>query len=218
VVKGVTRELIRDRAGRVYCHRHGDSYWLPGGASNTGGEYLARTFQRDNLRALDNAAMEIAPSGRIAYPLMGKGERFPFVNPDAEGFFPAGYLDNALRYTACLEGVGYLERLCYDVLAGLGAEIGPELFMAGGAAQSVPWLQIRADILGKTLLVPESGGGAKGAAIIAAGATVFGELAPAAAAMVRIVRRVQPRPQNRMAYSEGYRRFLEALRQRRYIP
>ncbi|WP_255953605.1 FGGY-family carbohydrate kinase [Streptomyces odontomachi] len=41
VLKGVARELITDPAGAVYSHRHPDGWWLPGGASNTGGEALA---------------------------------------------------------------------------------------------------------------------------------------------------------------------------------
>ncbi len=42
VLKGVTRELVTDPAGALYSHRHPDGWWLPGGASNTGGEALAR--------------------------------------------------------------------------------------------------------------------------------------------------------------------------------
>lgn len=42
VIKGVTEHLLPDPQGRIYSHRHPAGYWLPGGASNTGGEALAR--------------------------------------------------------------------------------------------------------------------------------------------------------------------------------
>jgi sugar (pentulose or hexulose) kinase len=40
VFRGVSRELVRDPLGRLYCHRHPSGYWLPGAASNVGGEAL----------------------------------------------------------------------------------------------------------------------------------------------------------------------------------
>lgn len=37
VLKGVTRDFIRDSQGRVYTHKHPEGYYMPGGASNAGG-------------------------------------------------------------------------------------------------------------------------------------------------------------------------------------
>ncbi|NLF02534.1 MAG: hypothetical protein GX601_16325 [Anaerolineales bacterium] len=217
VLKGVTRELLRDPLGRVYCHRHPDGHWLPGGASNTGGECIARRFDASRLERLNALALQRAPTDGIVYPLVRRGERFPFSRPEAVGFELGDIADEATRYTAYLEGVGYVERLSYDVLQALGAEIGGEVFAAGGATESGAWLQLRADILGRRLLVPEHSGGAMGAAIVAAGGTIYKGIVPAAQAMVRIAQEVAPRPELRVAYDERYARFVAACRQRGYL-
>ena len=217
VIKGVTRELIRDPLGRIYCHRHPDGYWLPGGASNTGGECISRRFARHRLDDLNAQVLERAPSPLLFYPLEGKGERFPFAQPEATSFMIGQAGDDLDVYVACLEGVAYVERLAYQVLQSLGAQVGAEIHAAGGATRSRPWLQIRADILDKTLLVPATGGGAMGAAIVAGGGTLYEGIVPAAQAMVRIVDAVPPRPDMRSAYDEAYGRFRQACAERGYL-
>jgi xylulokinase len=217
VLKGVTRELIRDPAGRVYCHRHPDGHWLPGGASNTGGECIARRFDSAKLGALAAEASRLTPTDLLIYPLVKTGERFPFLHPKAEGFTLGKAASEAESYTAHLEGVGYIERLAYEVLKQLGAEPAEEVYAAGGGAKVDAWLQIRADILQKTLLVPANSGGAMGAAILAAGGTIHKGIVPAAQAMVRITKRVEPRSSTKAAYDDRYVRFLDALRQRGYL-
>ena len=97
-----------------------------------------------------------------------RGERFPFVNPQAEAFFIGDAQDERTRYAAAMEGVGYVERLCYDMLEGLGCEVGEELFTAGGACRSEEWLRVRASILQKTLKVPANIDAAMGSAMLAA--------------------------------------------------
>ena len=231
VIKGVTRRLLKDPAGRVYCHRHPDGYWLPGGASNTGGECIARRFDAARRPELNAGALACAPTGLLVYPLTRTGERFPFNRPGAEGFAVdlgdgrTTALDaGAVSYTAHLEGVAYVERLAYDVLAGLGAKIGDAvagvgdaIYVAGGGNQSAAWLQLRADILGRCLRVPVDGGGAKGAAILAAAGVYYHGLLPAARAMVSIEREVTPRPALKAAYDERYARFCAECRSRGYL-
>lgn len=217
VIKGVTPQIIRDPVGRVYCHRHPDGHWLPGGASNTGGECIARKFDKTKLEALGAQAARLTPTNVIAYPLTKTGERFPFANPGAEGFLIGDTGDEATLYTAYLEGVAYLERLSFEVVKQLGAEIGNEIYVAGGTAKVEPWLQIRADVLQKTLLVPATSGGAMGAAILAAGGTVYGGMVAAARAMVHVEKRVEPRRSMKAAYDDRYARFLDALRRRGYL-
>ncbi len=217
VIKGVTRKLIRDPAGRVYCHRHPDGHWLPGGASNTGGESISRIFDAGRLEELNARALDRTPTDLIVYPLVRPGERFPFSKPEAQGFVLGEASDDVTLYAAYLEGVGYVERLAYDVLGDLGAEIGDEIHVAGGATSSAVWLQLRADILGKVLPVPEMSGGAMGAAIVAAGGVIYHGIVPAARAMVRIAKQVEPRPKLKTPYDERYARFCAACRERGYI-
>ncbi len=217
VIKGVTRELLRDPLGRVYCHRHPEGHWLPGGASNTGGESISVRFDPADLDRLNAGVLDVAPTSLIVYPLVRRGERFPFAEPEAQGFVigqPAGDLE---LYAAHLEGVAYVERLAYQVLEDLGAEIGGEIYAAGGATASRPWLQLRADVLGKMLRVPEMSGGAFGAAVVAAGSTFWHGLVPAARAMVHIDEDVEPRVTHQAAYDERYAAFCEACRERGYL-
>lgn len=78
VLKGVSADLVRDATGAFYSHRHPDGWWLPGGASNTGGECLADVAPA-RLPALDAAAAARGPASYVRYPLRRDGERFPFV-------------------------------------------------------------------------------------------------------------------------------------------
>lgn len=229
VVKGVTEQLLRDPRGRIYSHRHPAGYWLPGGASNTGGEAVALRFPQEKWAEFNAQALDIAPTDMVIYPLARLGERFPFARPAAEGFVfdlanhtlspysPQSDRLLASDYTAHLEGVAYVERLAYEVLAGLGAEIGDTLYNAGGATRSRAWSQLRADILGRTLVRPEVTGGAMGAAIIAAAGTWYDGLIPAARAMVRLVERIEPRSALAGAYETRYQQFKEACAARGYL-
>ena len=44
VIKGVTKKQIVDEEGRIYSHRHPAGYWMPGGASNTGADWVTNEF------------------------------------------------------------------------------------------------------------------------------------------------------------------------------
>jgi len=93
-------------------------------------------------------AADRKPATVIAYPLFSGGERFPFTEPDAEGFVlgvPTGEID---LYAALLQGVAFVERRCFDLLDMLGAPVGGDLIFTGGATRSRYWCQLRADILG----------------------------------------------------------------------
>lgn len=107
VLKGVSEHLVRDATGAFYSHRHPDGWWLPGGASNTGGECLADTAPA-RLPALDNAAAARGPASYVRYPLCRDGERFPFVSGAARGFERGRPRDEADAHRAALEGVAFL--------------------------------------------------------------------------------------------------------------
>lgn len=217
VLKGVTEALLRDPQGRLYCHRHPEGYWLPGGASSTGADCLAQRFAAERLDALNAAALGCCPTDVLIYPLMRVGERFPFVAPQATGFVLGECPDEATSFAAHLEGIAYVERLAYDTVLALGGEVGDALYVAGGGARSSAGLQVRADVLGRCLRVPEVPSGAMGAAILAARGTLYSSLAEATAQMVRYARTVEPRPTLRSAYTERYERFVAACRSRGYL-
>lgn len=217
VLKGVSERLLRDPLGRIYCHRHPDGYWLPGGASSTGAECLAQRFDAGRLPQLNEAALERSPTDLVIYPLVRRGERFPFQKPEAQGFILGETGDEAEFYAAHLEGLAYVERLAYDVVRSLGATVGDTVHVAGGGTHSAAGLQIRADVLGVRLQVPQVPSGAMGAAILAARGCAFERVTEAAQAMVHYRRIVEPRESYRAAYTGRYQRFLAACRERGYL-
>ncbi|MEU1664629.1 FGGY family carbohydrate kinase [Streptomyces sparsogenes] len=216
VLKGVTRELVTDPSGALYSHRHPDGWWLPGGASNTGGEALAHV-PADRLPALDRAAAARGPASVVAYPLRREGERFPFVSGEARGFLLGTPADEADRHRAELEGVAFLERLAIERVRELGVPVEGPLWAAGGGSRSPLWTRVRATALGLPLRVADHAETAFGAALLAASGTLHPDLAAAATAMVRTGRDIEPDETERAALDESYAAFTAALRERGWI-
>jgi sugar (pentulose or hexulose) kinase len=212
VLKGVSRGLIRDPAGIVYSHRSPDGNWLPGGASSTGAAILAKQFPGRDLGALSAQAAEREPASVIAYPLVSRGERFPFRAPDAEGFVLGDPSDETDLYAALLQGVSFMERLCFDYLDMLGLPIHGELSLTGGAARSRYWCQLRADILRRPIRLPENAETAFGMAVLAA--SVGRPISHVAKEMVRIGEVIEPRPDRIGRFHEPYLRLVEELARR----
>ena len=114
VLKGVTRKLLNDPSRVIYSHRSPEGTWLPGGASSSGAGAIAAEFSIERLAALNECAAKGGPSHIVVYPLTGRGERFPFVAPNAESFTLGSASSEEERYRAVLQGIALLERLCFD--------------------------------------------------------------------------------------------------------
>ncbi|GAA2009708.1 FGGY-family carbohydrate kinase [Nakamurella flavida] len=216
VLKGVSHELIRDPLGVVYSHKAPNGDWLPGGASSTGAGAVSRDFPGADLDELGRRAAAFAPTDVLAYPLVSDGERFPFIAPDARGFLLGDPRDDAEHFAAVLQGVAFVERLCFDYLDLLGAPIGGDLIVTGGATRSPFWNQLRADVLGRPLVLPENAEGALGMAVLAA--SPGREAADVAAEMVRIRATVDPRPEMLGRYDDAYLRLVGELEGRGWLP
>lgn len=215
VLKGVTPGLIHDPLGVVYSHRSPDGHWLPGGASSVGAGILAVRFPRTDLDALSAQAATLGPAGAVAYPLAGRGERFPFHSLDAEGFVLGEPRDDIDHSAAILQGVGFVERLCFDYLDLLGAPVGSDLRLTGGGAKSRAWCQLRANILGRPVMIPESAEAALGMAVLAA--ADGRSLSETAAAMVRIRETLDPQPERARVFDEPYLRLVDELARREWL-
>lgn len=215
VVKGVTTRRLSDPLSGIYSHRHPDGGWMPGGASNTGAEWVARDYAGRDLKWLEGVAATRVPTGEIAYPLRQSGERFPFRSAIARGFDPDG-IDDAALYAARMEGTAYLERMAFERLDLLAGELVRAIFAAGGGSRSDLWLRIRANVLGRPIYRASNGEAALGAAVIAAAGSRFGSLQAAAAALTSTESTIEP---DRLvpAYDDGYRRFVEELTRRGYL-
>jgi sugar (pentulose or hexulose) kinase len=216
VIKGVSTELVHDPTGAVYSHLHPDGSWLPGGASNTGGEALAR-FGAANLAELDRLAARRGPARCVTYPLARTGERFPFLEPAAEGFTVRDPADETEAYRAALEGVAFVERLAHERLATLGAPAEGPMATAGAASRSAVWNRIRATVLDRVVVVPATPTSAFGAALLAAAGTLHEDLASAARAMVSHVDEVEPDRRERAGLDDSYARFTDELAKRGWI-
>ncbi|CAN5688838.1 xylulokinase [soil metagenome] len=214
---------LDDPRGRVISMPHitGEG-WIIGGAMSTGGimlDWFVRRFYDhvDNpYLAVANDADSVEPGagGLMALPYL-VGERSPIFDPNARSVF-FGVTEKHTRAhfaRAVLESVAFAVRDVCEVIKEVGAEIG-EVRVAGGTAQCSVWNQIKADVLGRRVLVPEiTESSMLGAAIIAAwGTGRFASLAAAVESMVKFRSVLEPHPEKHAAYSQ-----LFALYRRLYV-
>lgn len=244
VLKGVAAEPIRDPHGALYSHRSPDGRWLPGGASSVGAGVLSERFPDRDLPALDRRAAEREPAGVLVYPLVSRGERFPFTVPEADRFVLGQPLDEADHFAGVLQGVAYVERLCFDYLDRLGAPTDGELSLSGGATRSRYWCQLRADVLGREARLVEhpepafgmallaasghrahasgdrahaSGDGARRAVVTSPGREHPRGLAETAAEMVHVREVIEPRAGHADRFREPYLRLVDELERRGWL-
>lgn len=215
VLKGAAPAPVLDPTGVVYNHRAPGGTWLPGGASSVGAGALPADA---DPAAMDERAAAFEPSGTVAYPLVSRGERFPFLAPDATALLLGTPAADADRWAGLLQGVAFAERLCLDYLHHLGAPLDGPLTFTGGAARSPYWNQLRADILARPARVPEQPEPALGMAALAVHGTTGTPLAEAAERMVRIRTVVEPRPGRTEVFAEPYARLLDELTARGWLP
>jgi sugar (pentulose or hexulose) kinase len=217
VIKGVTGSPVRDPLGRLYNHRHPDAGggWMPGGASNTGADWIATRFGAD-LRALQDKAAALVPTGNLVWPLQQQGERFPFIAPQARGFGAEG-MSEAEYYAAGLEGVAYIERCAYELIEMLSGEKVRSVYTAGGGSNSDLWLTIRSNVLNLPVHKMRYVSGAAGAAIVAASGSCFHSVATAAQKLTRIEKTVTPDPALSSRYQALYAGFRALLERKGYL-
>jgi D-ribulokinase len=213
VFKGVSEKLGRHPEGLVYSHKLPGGFWLPGAASNTGGEWIEAAFLGADLSKMDAVALGRLPSACVAYPLARRGERFPFLSEGAEGFCIPEPEDEMERFAACLQGTAFVERMGYEVIDEVAGTSGGEVFSTGGGSRSDVWMQCRADVTGRIVhrpTVPES---AFGSAVLAAAGTVYGDVWTGVENMVRIERTFVPDGSRVARCEELYGRFREEIGQ-----
>jgi sugar (pentulose or hexulose) kinase len=217
VIKGISPELLLDPQQRIYSHRHPEGWWMPGGASNTGAEWITVEFPADEPAKMDQLAKQYLPTRLIRYPLVRVGERFPFRHSQATGFWIGEPETEAQAFAAGLEGLALVERLAYETLQEIGASVGERIYVTGGGAKSEVWLRIRASMLQKTLCKPQVSETAMGAALLAARGIWFGSLQEAVQNMVNIEGEITPQTNLIEPYQEKYQAFIKALVEHGYI-
>ncbi len=212
-IRGISREFLKDSTGLLYTHRHPEGYWLPGAASNTGGESI-RLFFGDRLEEYNRKIEGTPPTGALVYPLSRKSEKFPFFNINATGFIDCSLTSPPALFKAFLEGEAFVERMMYEKVGEIGYDAGDRIFSMGGGAYSVSWMQIRADVLGKTVCRAREVETGFGAAIIAASGVHYENITEAISNMVSMDRMFEPDILDSDTYNEQYEKFLLACRSR----
>ncbi len=210
-------QAVYDPEKRTPCHTHGvrGKYillpWVP-----TAGMAF-RWFRDEFCGAKDYAGLcddagKISPGadGLIFLPYLS-GAGSPEIDPAAKGLFWGITLGHRQAHftRAILESVAFMLKRNIDFLESLGLEV-KEVRSLGGGAKSDLWLQIKADMLNKTVVVMEcEESTCLGAAMLSYVANgVYKDLAEAGDNMVRIKKRISPKPDNVRKYEAVYNKYL----------
>jgi sugar (pentulose or hexulose) kinase len=203
--------------GGIYCHLHPSGRWAPGAASNTGMGSLRVRQPGVSAAEMDHLAVAYLPSPIVCYLLAGRGERFPFINTQAETFLEGDAREPAEQHAAELQSIGFAERWGYEVLEGYSVKVGDKVFSTGAAAASGVLSQLRSNNLNRVVVRAQHGTAAFGAAILAASGTIHaGDVTGAIQAMTKVAESFEPVPAAAKRYDEIYRRFREACARRGY--
>ena len=157
-------------------------------------------------------AADVSPGadGLILLPhLSGAGS--PEMNPSARGVFWGMTLSHRRKHfvRSILESIAFMLRRNLEMLQDLGTEIN-EIRCLGGAARSNVWLQIKADVCRKELLVMdcEESTSLGTAMLSAVGTGLFKNLEDANKSMVRNKCRITWCPARADEYEKIYQRYL----------
>ncbi|MEL0329003.1 MAG: FGGY-family carbohydrate kinase [Deltaproteobacteria bacterium] len=126
----------------IYSHRIGDQ-WLPGGASNTGGNVLTHFFSDEEL---SGHSRNIDPETQINldyYPLLKAGERFPINDPVFPPRLEPRPPDDQTFLHGLLLGMSKVEALAYKRLKELGGPDLKSLRTVGGGSKNSVWTALR---------------------------------------------------------------------------
>jgi xylulokinase len=138
------------------------------------------------------------------------GERTPHLDADARGVL-AGLTASHLRahvVRAILEGVAFSLKDTFTIFDEMKVPV-KSIRLGGGGARSPLWRQIQADVYGHEVEIVEAEeGAAYGAAILAGvGAKIWPSADAACDAIVRVVRRIPPKPENAAVMRASYAAF-----------
>jgi xylulokinase len=201
----------------TFCHARPDTWHAMGVMLSAAGSMRWLRDTLDPALPFDELSAEAGrwppgAGGMLFLPYLS-GERTPHADPEARAAFLGLGLehDRGALVRAVMEGVAYGLRDSLELLYEVGAR--PEVGrVSGGGARSELWLRIIAAVLGipvERMAVEE--GSAYGAALLGAvAAGAHRSVDDAVAAWVRPVERIEPDPDWRDAYEDGYRRFREA--------
>jgi xylulokinase len=211
-------EPIFDQTRLVETHCHADpDLWLlenPGFVSGGNFRWLRDQFTTgETYASLDIEAMKIPPGaeGLTFLPSL-MGALAPTWNEAARGTYAGFTLAHTRAHfvRALLEGSAYAVRDITSQMQAIGMELREMRVMSGGAKSRL-WNQIKADVTGLQITVPEiTETTALGAAFVAlVGIGVYDTLSEASNHIVRIRERIDPEPAAQSAYDLAYERYRQ---------
>lgn len=147
------------------------------------------------------------PSGLLFLPHVN-GAGAPLPNPGSRGALIGltGHTSRGAVARAVLEGTAFELRRLFTAFEGLVGSPFETVFVTGGHVQNQTWMQLKADVLGRTLTVPDVPEATLlGAALLGGTAAgLFADPVSAALSVNREERRIEPRDQFREAYRQYY--------------
>jgi xylulokinase len=210
--------LILDHEMLVETHAHAleDCYLIenPGFVSGGSTKWLANSVLGVSQESIFELAAQAPPAadGVLFIPALS-GAMTPTWNSQMRGTFAGLALSHTSQTLAraVLEGCAYALRDIVDRFAALGLGR-DEIRVVGGGAASDTWMQIKADVTGRSMrrvLVKEAT--AFGAALLAGVATgIFSNLDDAVCRTVTLAAEpFVPNPEVRSRYDESYRRYRD---------
>jgi xylulokinase len=228
-VCAASAEPREDPTMLVECHPHADpDAWLlenPGFVSGGNLRWWRDQFAPEERHkeaqglgdaydqlSREAAAIPAGSDGVVFLPAM-QGAMAPEWNGAARGVFYGLTLAHTRDHMtrAILEGSAFGLRDILEAMTAAGLEV-RRLTIVGGGAKGPLWRQIKADVTGLPVRVPESvETTATGAAILAAvGSGLHGNVADAVKAFVSFRPEThEPDPSARQAYDDAYRRYRE---------
>ncbi|MEM3509578.1 MAG: FGGY-family carbohydrate kinase [Candidatus Anstonellales archaeon] len=154
VIKAVSKKLNPDPEGRFYYHLNFDKKtFLPGGASNAGGTFFEKNFSLDEIESFSEHIKSAMPSEKLIYPIIKRGERFPFFDPNFVGLDDPSLLDNKKElFKSSIEGLAYISRYAFETLSQFSIEFLDNTYVVGPMFNYSNILKIFANILNKTIV------------------------------------------------------------------
>jgi len=211
-------EPVFDPTHLVETHCHADpDLWLlenPGFVSGGNYRWFRDQFARgESYATLNLEAMNIPPGadGLTFLPSL-MGALAPTWNESARGTFAGFTLAHRRGHfvRALLEGSAYAVRDITSQMQAIGMEL-REMRVVSGGAKSQLWNQIKADVTGLQVNVPEiTETTSLGAALVAlVGIGAYATLSEASNHIVRLRERIDPDPTAKSAYEEAYERYRQ---------
>jgi len=188
--------------------------WFRDSIASAGSGGAGSSYDRLTAEAAEVAA---GSEGVVFLPYMA-GERSPIWDTNARGVFFGLTLstNRGALIRAILEGAAFALRHNVEVAAEAGLSV-REIRSVGGGARSRLWNQIKADVLGRPILIPERFLGAPfgGALLAGLGCGEYADIRATVRALAGTRDRYEPDPALRTLYDERYgvyRELSERLR------